>query len=395
MKRIEFNHKVDGPVPFPYYSKDGEVQKDLLSFLLCRYYSYSRFNCLKLTKPLRSVTPTSIKQLAHRVAFLLNRLEENENDKGKQEPIHYLEANFQDIEKLVEHLYEKENWKGSSLVSYASSWRLFYEFLTLENIHHNMFFPDKIPDTYKTDKDSQFLSHTSKSSTFEDTLIESAVPSKYRSPEFDYKDSIISLKDYFKLYEALFEDDTVYGVMAGTMMQTFLRISGILQFPLAPDRKNPKWKRYIELKRDNEDFQYFNYISKGQKAKSCLVHFSTMEMLNTLYLDKVYDERLELYKENYVQSKHAKKQNRSADMRFTWLNKNGTPVSRRALQSAFERASDKIGINVHPHTIRHTGATQLLFAWSKKQEIEITEANASDIHMWLKSSHCFLFSKLD
>lgn len=384
MRRIEFNHHLPDPVPFPYYSDDGEVQKDLLGFLLCRYYHYSRLINFKEIHSLNSVTPTTIRQVAHRVAFLLNRLEENQDSEGNPEPIHYLEATYQHIAQLIQHLYENESWKGESLVNYVSSWRLFYEFLTLENISHNLVFPDKILNHRKVDKDDYFLSHTSSFSPLETVEIESAVPWRYRVQVDDYKDSIISMNDWFKLYNALNEDDVVYATMAATIMQTFLRIAGILQFPLSPTEMNPHWKRYIEMERNSDEFQYLYYISKGQKVKRCQVHLCTMKLIHSDYIDSVYDERFKLYQENYVKSKHAKKQQRSSGQRFTWLNKNGTPVSRRELQAAFQRASEKIGVSVHPHSLRHTGATHLLYTWAEKKRIEITEANATDIHLWLK-----------
>jgi len=376
MKKIIFNHTDDGEVPIPYF-KGGEVHTNLLNFLICRHNYRSYF--LSAKKPTTQVT---IKNIAHHVAYLINIFAENEDKHGNPKPIDYREATFEHVSNIITSLYEEYEWQGASLKVYAASWRLFYEFLTIEGINHNMIFPQKHLISQRTDKDNDFLSHTR--DNIREIETETSVPDRYCVKRDDYRNSIISMEQWFQLYENLYEQDPVYAVMAATMMQTFLRIGGVMQFPLGVTSKNVHWKRYAQLKTGNKQYQRLNYIKKGQSPSSCMVHVSTMKMIYEEYLEPLYEEREILYLEKYIYKKSAKKQSRDANTKFTWLNKNGTPVSMRELQDAFKKASDVLGFEATPHTLRHTGATQLLYRWGKEKGIEITDANTNDIHSWLK-----------
>ncbi|SFC36924.1 site-specific integrase [Pseudoalteromonas denitrificans] len=376
MRKIIFNHTKDGDVPIPYY-KGGEVQTHLLDFLICRYH----YRTL-LRAELRSATPITIKNIAHHVAYLINIFEENEDEHGNNSPIDYREATFELVSQIITSLHDDYEWAGESLKIYAGSWRLFYEFLTIEGVNHNMVFPEKTLIQQRTDKDDDFLSHTRKN--VRNTEIETAVPDRYCVKRDDYRNSIISMEQWFQLYAYLYKVDPVYAVMAATMMQTFLRIGGVMQFPNGITKSNKHWKRYAQLKQSKALYQRFNYIKKGQSPSNCMVHVSTMKMIFNEYLEPLYQKRQELYLEKYITKKNAKKQNRDSSSKFTWLNKNGTPVSMRELQDAFKKASDALDFEVTPHTLRHTGATQLLYRWGKEKGIEITDANSPDIHSWLQ-----------
>ncbi|MGB0835400.1 MAG: site-specific integrase [Psychrobium sp.] len=376
MRKIIFNHTKDGDVPIPYF-KGGEVHTHLLDFLLCRYH----YRTL-LRSDLKGTTPTTIKNIAHHVAYLINILEENEDKFGNPKPIDYREATFENISQIISSLYHEYEWTGESLKVYAGSWRLFYEFLTIEGVNHNMIFPERTPISQKTEKDDDFISHTR--DNIRSVLIETAVPDRYCVKRDDYRNSIISMEQWFQLYAYLYKVDPVYAVMAATMMQTFLRIGGVMQFPNGITKNNKHWKRYAQLKQSKAQYQRFNYIKKGQSPSNCMVHVSTMKMIFDEYLEPLYQKRQELYLEKYITKKNAKKQNRNANSKFTWLNKNGTPVSMRELQDAFKKASDALDFEVTPHTLRHTGATQLLYRWGKEKGIEITDANSPDIHSWLQ-----------
>lgn len=384
MRKVVFNHLDTISVPFPYYNDNGGVQSDLLSYLLCRYYYRSNLN-LNPNRKLREVTKTTIKNIAHHVAFLLNIFEENTDENGNLAPIDYRQATFEDVSQIISDLYHEFEWQGNSLKVYAASWRQFYEFLTIENVDHNMVFPDRDVVNRQVNADDHFLSHTSHYSPTETVQLETAVPEEFCIQETeDYRDSVISMEQWFEVFVHLYEEDPVYATMAATMMQTFLRIGGIMQFPIGVTSRNQQWKRYAEMKRHGKPFQYLHYINKGQKPAKCMVHIATMALIHGSYLDTVYDERQERYLTDYVHTKFAKKQHRDERNKFTWLNKHGTPVSPRELQSAFERVSERLGFKIHPHMLRHTGATQLLYAWGKAKEIKITEANAVDIHSWLR-----------
>jgi site-specific recombinase XerD len=371
LRKIHFNHTKDGDVPIPYF-KGGEVHTDLMSFLLCRYHHRTL-----LGSNLREATQTTIKNTGHHIAYLINMFEESELD--------YRTATFETVAKIIKELYEDYEWKGESLKVYASSWRLFYVFLTAENVNHNMIFPARNVVTRSTNKDDDVLSHTRRNTQEIET--ETAVPDKYCTVREDYRDSVISMKQWFTFHDLLYQDDPVYAVMAATMMQTFLRIGGIMQFPNGITKKNKYWKRYAQMNQADMRFQNLNYINKGQKEAKCLVHIATMKMLYDEYLSKLYSERDALYLGKYIGKKYAKKQKRNENSKFTWLNKNGTPVSIRELQQAFSKASKQMGLEynpITPHTMRHTGATQLLYRWGIEKGIEITDANTNDIHSWLK-----------
>ena len=199
----------------------------------------------------------------------------------------------------------------------------------------------------------------------------------------DYREKVISMDQWFELQTFLHDEDPVYSVMATTMLQTFLRIGGVFQFPIAPTRRNPHWKRYAQLKQKKESFQQLNYIKKGQKPAKCSVHIYTMQVVEEDYLSTLYDERRKLYENKYVLTKHAKNQGRTEKDKFVWLNKNGTPVTIRELQSVFKRASASLNFDVTPHSLRHTGASQILYMYAKKNDITLSVELASIVHTWL------------
>ena len=74
-------------------------------------------------------------------------------------------------------------------------------------------------------------------------------------------------------------------------------------------------------------------------------------------------------------------------MRFCWLNKNGTPVSVREYQAALEGAAKELGIDIHSHMLRHTGATQLLWRYIKEHNLTASHTNElliADAHIILQ-----------
>jgi integrase len=91
-----------------------------------------------------------------------------------------------------------------------------------------------------------------------------------------------------------------------------------------------------------------------------------------------------LFKNNYSTSIHAIKKGITSADKFLWLNKNGTPVTIKEIQSAFGRAQKKLGFKVTCHFMRHTGATQLLYYWGKAKKTEICEYHKTTIHAFLK-----------
>jgi integrase len=368
---IILNHQCKGTeYPIPYH-EGGEVHTDLLSYLICRKEHSSR-----LKGNLKAVRDRTILNKANHLVLLLNLFEESDLD--------YREADFKDVETIIESLYHEYDWTGDSLKIYASTWRAFYEFLTLEGVDHNMFFPEKGINTREKDKDNDVLSHTRKT---QKTAIETetSVPDEYCEYKDDYRNDVLSMTQFWKLYRHLYiEEDPVYAVMAATMLQTFLRIGGVMQFPKGPTQRNPGWLTLDEMKDRGQVWQRLSYRKKGGGIGTCIVHKETLQVIYDEYLSEHYNEYNNLFITKYCQKKHAAKKGITASDSFTWLNKHGTPVSIRLLQQAFERAPKALGFDVHTHMMRHTGATQMLYRWGKENNIEVTEAIATDIHSWLK-----------
>lgn len=370
MRRLEFNRGTPSVVPIPYYV-GGEIEENLLGFLVARN-SYPD----QIKADLQDAGASRLNDIAGHISFLINIFE--------QEGISYLKATYETLSQVIRTLYEEEDWKGSSLIIYAGSWRLFYEYLTKVNVMHNMIMPKKTKVSLKARKDDQFLSHAAGSADHYDVDKETMIPTEYLVFSDDYREKVISMDQWFELYAYLYDEDPVYAIMAATMLQTFLRISGVFQFPMAPTKQNPKWKRYAQLKLGSKSFQELNYIKKGQRRDKCLIHLCTMELIENEYMTPFYDERKSLYENKYAKSKHAKNKSRTVKDKFLWLNRNGTPVSKKELQAVFKKASEALGFDVTAHSMRHTGATQLVWLYSKQHKVVLDVAQSSTIHVWLR-----------
>jgi site-specific recombinase XerC len=354
----------------PYY-EGGGIHTEFCSYLICRKDFRSR-----LGKDLKPINTTTQNLIYYRVKLLLDHFEEND--------IHFTDATYEyDIENFKELIREEWEWSEESLRLYIGSWRQFYEFLTIDGVLHSMHFPPKGETKHRIDLDDQFLSHTI-DDPYENVKTETAIDVKRLTHRDDYSDKVLSMSEYWQLYNKLYEDDPVFAVMASTMMQTFLRIGGIMQFPLAPTVGNKNWQRFEQMKRKNMKSQTLHYKKKGGDPESLTVHIHTMEIIDKFYLKPLYQERKALFQTKYAQSVHAKKKGINVNSQFTWLNKHGTPVDSDMLQEAFRKASEALGFKAIPHFCRHTGATQMLWRYCKANNIEIHEGMAGDIHAWLK-----------
>lgn len=371
---IKFTYDNTEGLIIPYF-EGGGVHTEFCSYLACRKkYPY------RIGKNLKSVSSTTIKNIAYRVKFLIDLLEYNDLE------LH--DITFEDdIQKIINSLHEDWGWSGESIRLYSSTWRQFFDFLTIDNTLHKVFFPPKNMLKIDIDKDNDFLSHTRRDSklTVEQ---ETSVNPKWMIHNDDYCDEVLSMDQYWKLYSCLYEMDPVFAVMASSMLQTLLRVGGIIQFPLTATKQNPQWKRFAEMKRDNVVSQRLKFVNKGQSFEKCMVHIHTMDIIDSQYLRPCYQDRKRLFVEKYLNSKHAEKKNISIRNEYLWLNKNGAPVTIEMIQSAFRTASEKLGFRVHPHMLRHTGATHLLWRYAKANGIELHESMAGDIHSWLKYQLC-------
>tara|TARA_R110002167_G_scaffold54564_3_gene155467 strand:- start:1716 stop:3077 length:1362 start_codon:yes stop_codon:yes gene_type:complete len=363
----------------PYY-EGGGIHTELCNYLICRSKFKDRLT--QALKPnhksmIKSVNLTTQRLLYYRMKLLLDFFEENE--------VHFTEATYEyHIEALKDYCRNEYNWTEESLRLYIGTWRQFYEFLTIDGVMHNMYFPAKGESSYKEDSDDDYLNYTKDDHT-QIVSTETAVDPKRLIHKDDYVDDVFSMDQYWQLYNKLYEDDPVFAVMASTMLQTFLRIGGIIQFPLAPTKRNPTWMRFKQMQSNNLKFQKLHYLKKGGNPEDLSVHIHTMDIMDSQYLRPFYQERKALYQEKYAQSKHAENKNLNANSQFTWLNKHGTPVTTDMLQEAFRKAGEALGFHAHPHMCRHTGATQMLWRYCHVHGIEIHEGMAGDIHAWLKN----------
>jgi site-specific recombinase XerC len=354
------------------FHENGGVHTEFCNYLICRKFYPQRFKT-----PKKPVEPQTIRLYYYRIKLLLDLFEENE--------VSFTEATYEyHIESFKTFFREEWDWKEESLYLYISTWRDFYNFLTIDGVLHNMHFPVKIVGSRKVDSEDDMLNYT-KDSHIKEYSQETAVDQKRMTYKDDYSQDVFSMNEYWQLYNTLYEDDPVYAVMTSTMLQTFLRIGGISQFPLAPNSLNPKWLRYKQMKNANKVFQNLKYIKKGGSEASLIVHIHTMNIIDEFYLKPCYSEREALFKTKYCNSKHARKKGITINNKYLWLNKHGTPVSDGMLQDAFREAGEKLGFHAHPHMCRHTGTTQLLWRYCKEKNIKIHEGMAPDIHSWLKS----------
>ena len=286
MRLLKLNKNTPSEVPIPYYV-GGEIDEHFLGFLTARYFYPDQ-----VRERLSNILPSTLDNITDHISFLINIFE--------QGGITYKEATYENITEIIKALYEEEDWKGGSLKCYSASWRLFYEYLSKENVPHNMILPNRKKKIVNVRKDQQYLSHTPSSRDTRYVDENNLVPSAYCIYSDDYREKVISMDQWFQLYEYLYDEDPVYAVMAATMMQTFLRIGGVFQFPMAPTRGNPRWKRYAQLKQEKKLFQKLHYIKKGQKPDNCQVHIATMQMIDEEYLAPFFDERRELYVKKWL-----------------------------------------------------------------------------------------------
>ncbi len=382
MANIKLNFLEGEAVPVPYYI-GGEVDTNLLRFLTRKFYYPKSFIGAKKS----TIAAKTIADQAYQITYLINTINEVEHLDIDGEILGIAEVNYLNIEyfqlkQVVEQMHEAWEISGQSLLNYVKPFRQYMEFLTSEGVNHNLSFEGRERVLRKRDQDEDYLSHTNAASTSYVGYSEPLIPTRWMDFTDDYKGKVISMHQYHKLWDVLHENDPVYAVMAATMLQTFLRVGGVMQLPVGLNKLNPNWKRYKQL--GEASHQNFRYVKKGGDVGTCLIHRETMRVINDEYLLQHRLMRQELYETKYCGTKHAKKLGRTRDEAFLWLNKHGTPVSIKELQKAFAKASEALEFEVTPHFMRHTGATQLLYRWGQANDTDICEAHKTTIHSFLK-----------
>lgn len=384
---IELEYRDSTGIPIPYERETNSVNTHLLDYLVFRK-KYPKFIHVRL----RSASKLTLKNDAQRIMYFINLLAQQEyTQQGTTKVgVHYCSATYEgNMQPIINGMREAE-WVEESIEQYVKSWRNFYRFLTAIGADHMMFMPDTIEITRTEDKEDDFLSHTSYSNKFIGEK-ETAIDENNKLFNDDYVDSVISMTDFWQLYDYLYAKDEVYAVMAFCELATLLRVEALVRdFPLTQTSLNPHFKPYTVVKRDNIRLQDLYYIAKGGKTKKTKFSSSVHKIFHEEYIKSDicdYEERFVKYQDNYCKTAWARKKNRTPNIRFCWLNRNGTPVSVREYQAAFESAAEELGIKVHSHMMRHTGATQLLWRYLKEHNLTAQHTNlllVADAHIVLQ-----------
>jgi site-specific recombinase XerD len=386
--KVELEHRGMAGIPIPYNVESNEVEVNILDFLVFR-----KKNSKFIYHKLKNASPQTIENDAQRVKYLINLLAEQsyvDHDDNSVIGVHYCLATYENNMKPLIDLLRKREWKEESIEQYVKTWRNFYRFLTVTGVDHMMFMPDTITTSFTEKQDDNFLSHTNYAEKYVGEK-ETAIEEKNKEYKDDYVDSIISMSDFWRLYQYLYALDEVYAVMAFCEFSTLLRVSALVRdFPLTQTKLNPLFRPYSAAKRDKTRMQDIFYTAKGGKIKKTKLSISAHKIFNDEYIKSdicSYEQRYKKYQDNYCKTKWAKKFNRIEQVKFCWLNKNGTPVSVREYQAALEDAAEALGIKVHSHMMRHTGATQLLWRYLKEHNLTASHTNellVADAHIILQ-----------
>lgn len=358
-------HEKELEYPLVFDAENHQPDPLILRYAICKH-QYPKL--IDRSRSRRCGTKTVFDAI-QRVCYLINRLAEQSQPDGRT-GIHYLAASYEgNMKPLIHAMYFKGDWKGESIEQYVKAWREFYRFLTLQGVEHVMFMPETNKATREQDQNDNFLSHTS----YRNDQVgeqETAINHTWKTRQDDYKDGILNMEQFWLLYAEMYKIDKVYAVMAYTQLVTCLRVTALTNcFPLGPNKQNPKWSSYLEMKRDKISSQKLQYLAKGGKTLSLFVPVTLMDVFYNVYENPAggiaYYERWKKYRHEYCQTKHAINSSRSINEKPTWLLENGTPVSVRAYQRVMQECAERLGLQAHPHTLRHTGVTQMLYRYIK------------------------------
>jgi integrase len=354
---IELVWPENGIVPVPLI--DGlHLHKHLSGFLVTRYYEPKQ-----IKDTMTPVTGGSLRQIAYDLKAYLEALAHNNKD--------YTEVEYEFIERILDAQLGDAN-----PVTYNTRHtriRDFYDYLRKEGLRVKAQFPARIVQKRYRDQNDNFLSHTSHrpSKTYEKDD-----GHKRTTAKEDYKDEVISIMMYGKLYQALMQIDNVYAVIAQVMMQTFLRIADICEMPLHTNKYNDYLPLWPEFERSGKELLRYSCLTKGMKQITIDIYPATLESIYKDYIQPCYQDRKELFDSVYIKRRNATldfgnirdKGRRSCPCPedILWLTATGTPVKPYMVEEAFRST----GLDVHPHMLRHTGATHTLWNYCRIHGIE-------------------------
>jgi integrase len=343
-------------VPVPLI--DGlRLHTHLSGFLVARYY-YPR----TIRQNMGRVNGGSLRQIAYDLKAFLEALSHNR--------VEYTEADFENhIEKIVEAQLSDAN--ETTYNTRLTRIRDFYDYLTKQGVYFKARFPARIVRKRYANRDDNPLSHTSHSPG---VTYEHDPTHKKTHEKDDYKDQVISIDRYGKLYLALKEIDPVYAVICQVMMQTLLRIGDVCEIPLHKNEYNRYLPSWPEFQRTRAESLRYTCLTKRSKRITIDIYPVTLQAIYDDYIRPHYTDRKELFDSDYMTRKNATLEfgnirnlgRRRCPEDVLWLTATGTPVKPYMIEEAF-RAT---GMEIHPHMLRHTGATHMLWNYCRINKIE-------------------------
>lgn len=343
-------------VPVPL-KEDYHLHTHMFGFLVMRYY-FPR----DIRPNMTPVTGGSLRQIAYDLKAFLEALAHN--------GVEYTEADFSDhIEKIVEAQLGTAN--PTTYNARITRIRDFYEYLQKQGVRVKARFPARTVQRRSRDKDDNFLSHTAHGHS---TTYEKDDSHKRTTLKTDYKNQVISIDHYGKLYRALKEIDPVYAVLAQVMMQTFLRVADVCEMPLHSNRYNRYLPLWPEFERQGRDSLRYKLLTKRSKLIEIDIFGETLHAIYEDYVGPHYQDRKELFDSSYMKRANATlefgnirdKSRRTCPEDTLWLTQSGAPVKPYMIEGAFRDT----GLKVHPHMLRHTGATHMLWNFCQIHNIE-------------------------
>lgn len=343
-------------VPLPLRD-DYHMHQHLYGFLVTRYY-YPR----NIRPNMTPVTGGSLRQIAYDLKAFLEALEHN--------GVEYTEADFTDhIEKIVEAQLGATT--PTTYNTRITRIRDFFDYLQTQGVRVKARFPARTVQRRSRNDDDNFLNHTAHGHS---TTYEKDDSHKRTTEKTDYKDQVISIDHYGKLYRALKKIDPVYAVLAQVMMQTFLRVADVCEMPLHTNRYNGYLPLWPEFERQDRTSLRYKLLTKRSKLIEIDIYGETLRAIYNDYIEPCYQDRRAQFDSSYMKRANATlefgnirdKAKRSCPEDILWLTQTGAPVKPYMIEEAFRET----GLNVHPHMLRHTGATHMLWNYCCLHNIE-------------------------
>jgi len=321
------------------------------------------------------VTGGSLRQIAYDVKTVLESIAFNK--------LEYADVTYEQIRKILEAQLESATPETFNIRH--TRVRDFYDYLLRVGVKTNAYFPAQTVQTRYMNQDDNFLSHTS----FKDgkTYVHDDGHKRTNTKE-DYRNEIISMATYGKLYRALAEIDPVYAVVAQVMMQTYLRIADVCEMPLHKNCYNTYLPAWPEFERSGKETLKYSCVTKRSKHITIDIYPDTVKAIYTDYIQPYYRERKELFESKYMKRKNASLEfgnirdrgRRSCSEDILWLTSTGVPLKPYMIEEAFRET----GLGVNPHMLRHSGPTHTLYYYCKLHGIEPDVRMAAVFHEVLK-----------